>query len=395
MKWRLGQENFLKEKVDKLDLRFSYGVNGNTANKYGPFDIAHNVTPSYINDYQNGLELLYYKLKNLRWEKTKTSNVGLDTSLFKKKLELSLDWYRKNSYDLFADVELDGTLGGNNGRLPMNTASIINDGFEIISTYHIFDREDFKWDAFANYRFNKGKVTEAYLDQSSITFDFAGSVQNFKGFEPNSLMVFEFAGIDNEGYGLIRKADGTLVPIKDDPFLGSKFNIEDMKSAGSVNPKHVASFTNNFNYKNFGLSMLFVYQGGHVLLKDSYNGETLRDGVALIKKDAELAWQNPGDENFTDIPRISSTLPYSLLRGSTKNVIPGDFMRLRDVVLSYTIPNQFVERAGLQELTLNFRGSNLYLWTKNKEGIDPEAHGLATRYFKTPKTFTFGINLIF
>ena len=392
-KWRIGNEGFLEEKVEMLDLRASYGMNGNTANKYGPFDIARALQPSAVNDFSQGLGILYYKLNSLRWERTKTLNVGLDTKLFNNKLDISLDFYKKNSFDLLSDVEIDGTLGGS--KIPMNTASITNNGYEVTSTYHVINNDNFKWDAFFNYRYNKGTVTEAFLREDLFTLDFAGTVQNLKGFEPNSLMVLEYAGINNKGLGLLKKADGTIIEVNDSPFLHEQFNFKDFISAGTVNPKHVAAFTNNLNYKNFGLSMFFIYQGGHVLLKDSYNGEWISDQVVLVNKDAERAWKNPGDEANSDIPKINSTGPVSLLAGSTKNVLPADFIRLRDVVFSYSLPQEDISVLGLREMTFNLRASNLFLWTKNKEGIDPESHGLGKRYFPTTKTFSLGVNLIF
>ncbi len=152
---------------------------------------------------------------------------------------------------------------------------------------------------------------------------------------------------------------------------------------------------NNFYYKGFGMSFMFVYQGGFVLLKDSYNGESLRDEISLVNSDAAYAWTQPGDELTTDIPRINSTNPYSYAKYSTKNIIDGDFIRLRDVILSYTIPQAMSKSFGFSEFTLNLRANNLYLWTKNKEGIDPESHGIGFRYYKTPKTISLGLNVSF
>lgn len=131
------------------------------------------------------------------------------------------------------------------------------------------------------------------------------------------------------------------------------------------------------------------------MLKDSYNGSPIQNGVSLMHKDTERVWQKPGDESFTDIPKLNSALYSSIISGSTKNVLPADFIRLRDVVLSYTLPTSLLGGLKVKELTVNMRAGNLWLWTKNKEGIDPETQGLGIRTPRLPKTYTMGINLIF
>nr|WP_042000282.1 hypothetical protein [Capnocytophaga canimorsus] len=83
-----------------------------------------------------------------------------------------------------------------------------------------------------------------------------------KGNEPNSLYVFEYAGVSDTGEGQIRKADGSLVKVEYSYSTPRLFNYDDLKAAGTVIPKYTASMNNNFTYKGLGLSFLFVYQGG-------------------------------------------------------------------------------------------------------------------------------------
>ena len=389
-KWRAGAEDFLGANERVLDLRASYGVNGNIANKYGPYDVGR-IVQGYITDYNAGLSIENYKVADLRWERTNILNLGADLSFFKKRVNLALDYYKKDSHDLLSVIAADPTLGA--PTLIKNSASIINNGYEASFTSRNIAQEDFRWDTQMNFRYNKGKVTEAFSNQTSIN-QILGQVQNFEGFEPNSLLVLDYAGVDNEGYGLIRKGDGTVVQLTTNSF-NVKFSQNDLVSGGTTLPKYTASMNNNFYYKGFGMSFMFVYQGGFVLLKDSYNGESLRDEISLVNSDAAYAWTQPGDELTSDIPRINSTNPYSYAKYSTKNIIDGDFIRLRDVILSYTIPQAMSKSFGFSEFTLNLRANNLYLWTKNKEGIDPESHGIGFRYYKTPKTISLGLNVSF
>ena len=389
-KWRAGAEKFLGDGARTIDLRASYGVNGNIANRFGPYDVGR-IVQSSVTDYNTGLSIDNYKVADLRWERTNILNLGADISIFNKRMNLALDYYKKDSHDLLSIVASDPTLGA--PTLIRNSASIINNGYEASFTSRNIENENFSWSTQANFRYNKGEVTEAYTDKTAV-FTILGQVQNIKGYEPNSLLVLDYAGVDNQGFGLIRKKDGSLVRLDQNSF-NVQFSPDDLVSGGTTLPKYTASLNNTVNYKGFGLSFMFVYQGGFSLIKDSYNGESLLDEISLVNADAANAWQNPGDELFTDIPRISSTQPYSYAKYSTKNVIDGDFIRLRDVILSYTIPQQMSKSFGFSEFTLNLRANNLYLWTKNKEGIDPESHGIGFRYYKTPKTVSLGLNVSF
>ncbi|MFK8303030.1 SusC/RagA family TonB-linked outer membrane protein [Capnocytophaga stomatis] len=392
-RWRLGEEDFFKNKNIRADVRLSYGINGNIANKYGPFDIARKIF-----DYRAGniltLGIQNLKVNNLRWERSETTNFGTDLSFFDNRLELVLDYYYKRTIDALAKVDSDPTFGSN--LVYRNDASLINNGYEVMLTSRNIRTPNTLWETQLFFRYNKSKITEASFDTSQgKAYRFAGQVLNIKGSEPNSLYVFDYEGVSDTGEGQIRKADGNIVKVDysyDPPGL---FNYDDLKPVGTVVPKYVASVNNNFSYKGIGLSFLFVYQGGHIMMKDSYNGSTTAYTITLMNKDAERTWQKPGDEAVTDIPRFSSALYSGIIKGSTKNVLPADFIRLRDVVLSYTVPTSLLGGLKIQELTFNVRAANLWMWTKNNEGIDPETQGLGFRTARLPKSYTMGINLIF
>lgn len=392
VKWRAGEEAFLGNGNNVIDLRASFGFNGNIANRYGPYDIA---TKEYIFRADNslGLGIQSYKIPNLRWEKTATTNFGLDTKLFNKRVDFTFDYYRKDTKDVLSQIEADPTQGS--AFVARNDANIINNGYEIQLTTHNIKKENFIWDSQLNFRMNKGEVKKVFFDPEGYTASFfAGTPLNIQGHEPSTLFVFDYAGVNDKGYGQIHKDDGSVfvVDVDADP---QNLSFNDLKAAGPTIPRYVAGFNNNITIKNFSLSFLFIYQGGHKLLKDSYNGNFIGRSVSLINSDAAKAWQKPGDENITDIPAINSAYYSSIIRGSSKNVIDGDFIRLRDVVVSYMIPKQYSDLLKLRELTLNMKAGNLWMWTKNKEGIDPESQGLGYRSLPLPKSFTLGLNLIF
>jgi hypothetical protein len=157
--------------------------------------------------------------------------------------------------------------------------------------------------------------------------------------------------------------------------------------------------TNRIDYKNFGLSFMFVASAGHVLLKDSYNSNSMSTTPLTVPKDIANAWKNPGDEDNTDIPRINysgggNNTAGRILKYSTKNIISGDYLRLREVILTYSLPG-LKGKKYFKNVTFNARANNLFYLAKNKEGIDPESHGEGRRYFSRKPTFSVGVHIQF
>lgn len=396
-KWRIMEEDFFKSNVfSKLDLQASYGINGNISNDYGPQDIARNLSV-YRAEGAMGLDIISHAVPDLRWETTKTFNIGLHSSLLNDRLSVSFDYYRKHSKDILASAEADPTLGTN--YVMRNDATILNNGYEFIVSTSNIQTDDFKWNTHINLSYNKSKVEKIYEEDSQASH-IAGRVKNRLGHEPRSLFVFDWAGVDDKGNGLIRRSNGDLVAIsptkyEGGTFLPTDFTLEDLQYAGTTMPKYIMGLTNNLLYKNISLSFMFVYQGGHILMRDSYNGAGIGGYVGLINAEAGKAWAKVGDEKTTIVPRLGSATYNSIARASTKNIVDGDFIRLRDVVLSYTLPKEVSKKANIEEVTLNLKGTNLYLWTKNKIGIDPETQGLASRRLPTPKSLSLGVNITF
>lgn len=396
-KWRIAEEGFFnKGFFSSADLQLSYGINGNISNNFGPYDIAQHMYVFRANDAP-GLDIYSYAVPDLRWEKTGTFNIGLHTQMLNERLSLTLDYYHKKTKDALADTKADPTKGAL--YVKRNDGIVTNHGFEVSLSSKNVKLSDFEWNTFLNFNYNKSRVDQI-SETEDLAYWIAGKVLNRAGNEPKSIYVFEWAGIDKDGNGLIRRGNGDLINIgnnrgKDGPFDPGDLVRADLKHAGTILPKTVVGLTNNFIYKNFSLSFMLVYQGGHILMRDGYNGASIGAYPGSVNMEAAKAWKVVGDENRTDVPRWSSVTYTSVSRGSTKNIVPGDFIRLRDIVFSYTLPHHSLKQFGINELTVNLTGKNLYLWTKNKYGIDPETQGLGYRSFPIGKSFTAGVNITF
>ena len=395
-KWNIQKEDFFDvDFIDRLALRVTHGINGNIANNYGPFDIAQYSLPFRAGSVE-GLEIVSPAIKNLRWERTQITNVGIDATLFNNKVRLGVDYYRKNTSDILSFGDNDPVNG--KSYVMKNDATITNDGIEVSLGGTIISSNDFTWNSNIIFRHNKNKVEKVALDDIAPIF-LSYSPQNLEGYPANSFYVFDWAGLDENGNVTINTHNGEVKTVEG---YFSPYNDvvkEDLVYAGSINPTFTGSFTNNFNYKNFNLSFMFVTNQGHKLMKDTYNGETIGSQPQNINADAANAWEQPGDEEFTDIPALSksSSAAYTSVfaRNSTKNIIDGGFIRLREVILSYSLPSDILKKMGIKNLSFNVRGNNLWLIAKNDEGIDPESQGIGVRYFPVQPSYTVGLNLNF
>jgi hypothetical protein len=143
---------------------------------------------------------------------------------------------------------------------------------------------------------------------------------------------------------------------------------------------------------------MFVGNAGHVLKSDSFNGYFPHSSYSpsLINKDAAKRWKKPGDEKNTNTPPLRSYLfAIPMIKGSTKNIISANYIRLRELILTYSLPNNIIYNSGLKRVSFNAKVNNLFIITANKKGIDPEAHGIGQRYFRIKPSFSFGVQISF
>ncbi|MDD7886255.1 SusC/RagA family TonB-linked outer membrane protein [Flavivirga sp. 57AJ16] len=407
-KWILGRENFIQnvEWINEMALRTTFGVSGNspfagTATSQdvltAPFSIP--VTGNYLN-------LSGAANKKLGWEITKTINTGLDFSILKNRITGSLDLYWKKTTDLLGTERPNPFTGFSSGILS-NIGNATNKGVELSLRTHNVKTDNFNWITNFVFSHNKNKL-DSYSGASSYYSTTNGriSAPYVEGYSLNPLFAYRYGGLDENGNPQIELSDGTKTT---DPF-GDELTIDDILYMGSTVPKVTGGLTNIFSYKDFSLTANIIYNFGHVMRNDvnTFFTSRLTGGTSFsgnISTSFLNRWKEPGDEGFTDIPRyyadsyddyINRNTQYYTLANT--NVLSASYVKLRDVTLTYSLPQKVTSQLNIQGLSFSAQVSNFLLWTENDEGIDPEFHEYRYGSRTLPPSnhpFNFSMNITF
>lgn len=393
--WLIHNEAFMKDVkwVDFLKLRFSYGVTGNIYQGATSYMTA---TSSDVNEINN---LPYGKIQspanpNLRWEKSITTNIGIDFSFFNNRLRGALDYYNKVGKDIFAQRQIDPTSGFTS--MVVNTASMKNNGVELSLTYDWFrapSREAFAWTTNFTFAYNKNKVTD--VENPALTAWQLIDNPYKTGYPTSALWSYQFAGISGEAgiegmtlYYIEPGEDGT--PTTTTAPSGRSTSV--LVYSGQSEPKVVMGMDNSFRWKGFSLSILMAYYGGHKMRAIPFN-ETFAFSYSPVASYFLDAWDAETNPN-SDIPgvgRYASTAIGSETRFVDRSVYNASFLKIRNIVLGYDLPNEWIRHLGMNRVGIRFQIDNpKALWTANKVNVDPETLGL-----RLPSSFIFGLNVNF
>jgi len=253
-----------------------------------------------------------------------------------------------------------------------------NRGIELALEYEVFKNRDWTISINANWTANKSEILE--LDGNDEIVNGIGI--NRIGERANSVYLVRYAGVDpDNGDALYYKKDGKTITNVYDP--------SDAVIVGSFDPKGFGGFGANISYKGFELSALFNYQYGF----DIYNQarvdvENPQYWFSNLSRSMLREWQHPGD--ITDIPS-----PFNDFQdGTTRFLEKGDFLRFRNIMVSYTFPQSLIGRWKISNLRVFAQGQNLHTW-HNFQGYDPEVFtGILTgAHYPALKAITIGASI--
>ena len=410
LKWNVRKESFMNSLawLSQLGLRATYGVNGNITQDVRPFtnisldDGTRNPTG------QPTASIIAIANPQLRWEKTYVTNLGLDFGLFTNRLTGTFDYYVKKGRDLLYSFPIAAPYVGtiNNGNLKRNTATMSGKGVDLGLNARLITTAAWNWDMGANFSYNTNEITDNRFkptDIANFTYSYTPvGIGYLEGYPSDKLLAFRHAGLDASGLTQIYNKEGEVVSVKQ-----TLKGVDDLKYMGRTTAPYFGSLKTNLRYGQWSFFALMTYQFGNVFVKPSIESYmTPSRGLTSPKFDlsADIAnrWRQAGDEATTNIPAVTADIygQYSLYRYtySDINVLKGDYIRLREVSLSYALPKDFLKRMKIEQVNLTGSVRNLGLiWTANKEGIDPDFANYVgnTTNLRPVPSYNFSINVNF
>ena len=417
--WLISNEKFFKNWDQKwlntLKLRASYGVTGNnsisnTASYATLTSSIYGGAPGY---YTNSLGNA-----DLGWEKTHSTDIAVDLGFLNNRIQLSLDWYTKNTTDLLYQVPVEGASGFST--IWDNLGDIHNEGFEIELNTHNLTGE-FTWDTSFNMSYNKNEVKKIGTDNTPVYSGWSNNESNILtvGKAVNTYYMYDAIGVwksqaEIDAYSAAHGGEpvtfeGTKIQPGDvryrDVNNDGKFDKEnDRDYLGSPTPKFVFGLTNRFTYKNFDLSVLLTAQtGGKIygLLGRAIDRPNMgaKSNIMGHWRDAWWSEDEPGNGS---VPYIFSTTTSSAI--DSRWLYSSNYLRIKNLTFGYKLPinPKFVSYARVY-LSIE----NLAKWDSYYGGYSPEAAnvgsgpggatalGLDYGGYPNARTFTFGINVNF
>jgi len=397
--WKLDQENFMKDiqSISELKIRGGYGVTGLNGTSLGNYPWEATIQASQTS-YPFGQTLpigngsFYNAITNpdLAWEKTKQLNIGVELGLFNNRVTFVADYFRRKTDNLIINVPLAPSNGFGSTGVVANAAAMQNNGFEAQLGYHQ-TQGDFKWDLFGLISVIKNKVVSLNSPNASIVAggdqDFGGGgpvtntvagqpIQSFYGYQV--LGLFQSAAeVASSPVQVAGKTAAGDIKFKDngggtDGKPDNKITDADRAFLGSFLPKFTYSLNYSASYRNFDLSVFFQGVQGNKI----FNAErVIVEGMARLFNSGTRvlnAWTPTN--THTDMPRAFSGDPNQNVRPSTRWIENGSYLRLKNIMLGYNIPDhvlQTLTKNAISHFRVYVASQNLLTFTGYK-GWDPE-----------------------
>lgn len=384
--WNLDNEKFMQKYnwVSQLRLRASYGQNG--FDQIGNFSSLTLYGSGAQYNGAAGINFGGLGNPNLSWETKEDVNLGIDFGFFNNRIYGSAEYFNSNRKDAL----LNRDIGFVNGAASYtdNVGTINVKGAELTLNVEVIrpkKADGFKWTTNFNFAFLYNKITQLY-----------GGLQVLP--DPSIRVGRSVGSIFTQVYAGVNPATGR--PMFVDTFNNLTYlpQLRDRRYIGDQEPDYIGGFGHTFSYKGFALDALFTYEYGRMATDGQVNF-MLENGnrtFNTLRFAYEGRWTKPGD--VTSYPRIfdTGTEPGGVnhVTGSSRIWRKADFIRLRDIRLSYTFPTSIVSRLKLSSATFYVQGQNLWTYTE-WWGYDPEFVGTTTGIIPQTKNVNVGLQIGF
>lgn len=410
--WRVTDEPFMKkiDAVSSLKLRTSWGMTGNQSiAPYSTFTKYQAYNPIINEQLAVGVAPLQLGNQNLKWETTVQTDIGIDLGLFKDRVLLTVDGYYKKSRDLLLNSPI--SLYSGYTTVFRNVGEIEVKGLEFnLATVNL--QGPLQWNSSFNIAFNRSKVLSLNDNQTFFATGILGRrvVGQYLvqvGDPLGEIYGYQYNGLFRSQEALVNGAQ-----ISGSSAIGSrsyadlsgpsgvpdgKIDQNDLTAIGNGNPLFFGGLSNDFKYKSFDLSALFTYSyGNHILnsLKSVLSRpQSYRSGLSTIMD----SW-TPQNTGGSEAKWGTTNTEYDI--NSSYQVEDGSFIRLKTVIIGYTVPSSLLKKIAVKGLRIYASGTNLWTLTPYS-GYDPEVSyfnsivtpGADLGAYPRAKVYTLGINL--
>jgi TonB-linked SusC/RagA family outer membrane protein len=431
--WRVSEEDFFNiDPISNFKLRFGWGQNGNQdVPDYAT--IESYASSSYYSNYaidgsQNSVSTGYTKTRNgnsdLKWETTTQTNIGLDLGFLDNRLNVTADYFIKNTDDMLIERTYPLIIGGTNSTVWDNAGSMENKGFEFSIEYHSKQKNDFSWNASLNFSHVNNELKSLPDDVSYITLststlhsiNFDQEVSRSVVGQPiASFYVYKSLGIfqSQDEIDNYINSDGDLIQSEAQPgdlkFADTDgdgdLDSDDRTFVGNPHPDLTFGFNFGFNYKDFDFQAFFNGSiGNDIYDLTRYKGDFFDQSTYNKFDRVKNAWTESNTN--TSIPRLSLDDLNNNIRPSSYYVSDGSYVRLKSLTLGYNF-SKLAKKIKSDKLRVYVQAQNLLTIT-GYDGMDPEVGlqsytssnrnldiGVDRGLYPTSRTFMLGVNVGF
>lgn len=368
--WNLYSEEFYKVKwLPYLKFRATYGYNGNTNNRATAYPTIAYYSPTYNAPYF----LLAAGLQSppnpqLRWEKVKVINIGIDFALKRDVLTGTIEYYAKKGIDLISDISVDPTVGV--VKYVGNNANIKGSGWDVTLNSANLKAGQVSWNSSFLFSYNTDEVTGYNVEAKTVS-DYLLQTTPIIGKPLYKLYSYRWAGLSpTDGIPRIYVSD-SIVDFRN---VNSSAKPTDLEYSGRTTPNIFGAFRNTFKWEQLSVSFNITYKFGYVFRRPSINYGGLINGWGG-HADFAQRWQKPGDELVTNVPSAPLAVDLRDLVYASSNILveKGDHLRLQDVRLGYDLNKSSFRNLPFQSMQVYVFADNIgIIWRANKYKIDPD-----------------------
>lgn len=379
--WTISNENFWRVKqIDFAKLKMSYGTNGNSRiGAYKSKGIYNTNADNNTYNGESGAQMISGENPVLSWETTYIINGGISLGLFNR-ISLEVEAYRNITKGLLNDVDVSRTTGFT--YILQNVGSVRNKGIELTLNTQNIVKKDFNWNSKFNLARNTNQILKLYNNNTKVLDKVIRKV----GEDVNTFYLVRWAGVD--------PADGGPLWYDGRGNITKTFDLANRVSVGSSTPEFFGGMTNSFQYKQFTLSALLIYNVGGFSFSDlqrdsESDGRNLKDNnqsTNLLDR-----WREPGD--LSNIPKTVLNENANNARNSTRFLHKKTSLRLQNVSVNYNLAEAFLKRISLSRASVYLQADNVGFWTPYSSDSNRNDYKNSFNPYPQPLVLSFGLNV--